>query len=103
MILVIWESGLRTQSPDCSLVFCLHNCYLPSEVLQMLILIRNRFLAVFSNLRSLFHPSVLGLLYVDSVLFSILFPFSLAHFSKPKLAEKWKWRLTNIHLSGSPS
>lgn len=26
------------------------------------------------------------------------FQFSGAYFSKPKLTEKWKWRLTGIHL-----
>lgn len=103
MILVIWEARPRTQSSDWSLVCCLHDCYLPSEFLHMLILIRSRSLAVFSNLKVCSIPLFGGHFMLIHFCLASCFPFSLAHFSKPKLAENWKWRLAGIHLSGCPS
>lgn len=94
VILVVQEARPRTQCPKVQCFVYITAIYLMC-FLQMLILIRNKSLAVFSNLKGLFHPSIWlrvggGHFLLTHFCLASNFPYSFAHFSKPKLAEKWK-------------
>jgi len=62
----------RIQSPEYSSVLFYTTAVYAMHFSQMPILIRNRFLEVFSNLKSLLHSSLLVSFYVNSTLFRIL-------------------------------
>lgn len=97
VILVVQEARPRTQCPKVQCFVYITAIYLMC-FLQMLILIRNKSLAVFSNLKGLFHPSIWlgvgGSLFVDSLLFSIQFPIFFCSLLQAQTCRKVKIEIT---------